>query len=160
MIKSRRRGVINKEEIISSFNSKGFSIINYEEYNEIAIVIVKKNYSSSFNVQFDGLVELKVTIYLNMYNSFSRLTYPKFFETSNLIPKKTFYHVYTNGSLCYAPPKRPLDEGWNFINFVNAVDALIYNYFSIEYIGNGTLKELEHGYTGLYQYDYYVKTLY
>ena len=64
------------------------------------------------------------------------------------------YHVNYDGSLCYAPPRRPLDEEWTFINFVNAVDSLIYNYFCIEYIGKGSLQELEHGNTGLKQYDY------
>lgn len=154
MTRNKRHGVIKKDEIISAFRLKGFHLSNFEEGESIASVTVTKDYSSSFNIPFEGLIKLKVIIHLNMYNLFSVFTFPIFYETSNLIPKKAFYHVYKDGSLCYAPPQRPLDENWNFIDFVNAVDSLIYNYFSIEYIGKGTLKELEHGYTGLRQYNY------
>lgn len=154
MIKIRHHGVLNREEIISSFKSKGFSISNYEEINDIAIVSVDKDYSASYNISFDGFIKLKALVHLNMYKVFFFRTYPVFYEVSNLIPKEAFYHVYKNGSLCYAPPQRPLDENWRFIDFVNAVDSLIHNYFSIEYIGNGVLTELEHGYIGLEQYNY------
>ena len=159
MTKHKRHGAITKDEVIFSFKSKGFLIENYSEENSKIIVEVKKDYSSSFNIEFNGLIKLKVLIPINLYKYFSILTYPKFYEISNLIPKKAMYHVNYDGSLCYAPPRRPLDEEWNFNNFVNAVDALIYNYFCIEYIGKGSLQELEHGNIGLQQYDYIKNTI-
>ena len=159
MIKHKHHGAITKDEVSFSFKSKGFSIENYSEENSKIIVEVKKDYSSSFNIEFNGLIKLKVLIPINLYKYFSILTYPKFYEISNLIPKKAMYHVNYDGSLCYAPPGRPLDEEWTFINFVNAVDSLIYNYFCIEYIGKGNLQELEHGNAGLMQYDYIKNTI-
>ena len=48
-----------------------------------------------------------------MYDMFCVYTYPKFKEISNIIPKKAFYHMYEDGSICYAPPKRPLVEKWS-----------------------------------------------
>lgn len=154
MIKHKHRGAITKDEVIFSFKSKGFSIENYSEENGKITVEVTKDYSSSFNIEFNGLIKLKALIAISLYKYFSIITYPTFYEISNLIPKKAMYHVNYDGSLCYAPPRRPLDEEWTFINFVNAVDSLIYNYFCIEYIGKGSLQELEHGNTGLKQYDY------
>ncbi len=158
MIKHKHRGAITKDEVIFSFKSKGFSIENYSEENGKITVEVTKDYSSSFNIEFNGLIKLKALIPISLYKYFSIITYPTFYEISNLIPKKAMYHVNYDGSLCYAPPRRPLDEEWNFINFVNAVDSLIYNYFCIEYIGKGTLQELEHGNVGLKQYDYIKNT--
>lgn len=154
MIKHKHRGAITKDEVIFSFKSKGFSIENYSEENGKITVEVTKDYSSSFNIEFNGLIKLKALIPISLYKYFSIITYPTFYEISNLIPKKAMYHVNYDGSLCYAPPRRPLDEEWTFINFINAVDSLIYNYFSIEYIGNGTLIELNHGYAGLQQYNF------
>ena len=154
MIKPKHRGAITKDEVVFSFKSKGFSIEKYNEENGKITVEVKKDYSSSFNIEFKGLIKIKVLIPISLYKYFSIITYPTFYEISNLIPKKAMYHVNYDGSLCYAPPRRPLDEEWTFINFVNAVDSLIYNYFCIEYIGKGSLQELEHVNTGLKQYDY------
>ena len=48
---------------------------------------------------------------------------------------------------------QPLAESQEkFIDFVNAVDSMINNYLSKEYIGVGCLTELEHGKAGLNQY--------
>ena len=69
-------------------------------------------------------------------------------------------HICLNGNICYGPPSRPINEKWKFIDFVNAVDSMINNYFSKEYIGVGTLTELEHDLKGLRQYDKLIKKIY
>ncbi len=154
MIKHKRHGAVNKQIITFAFKKHGFSVQNYASKNNVITVIVEKDYSKGFNIKFNGLIRLEVSIIENMYDMFCVYTYPKFKEISNIIPKNGFYHIYPDGSLCYAPPKRPLVEKWEFVDFVNAVDALLYNYFSIEYIGKGELFELEHGLTGLRQYEF------
>lgn len=154
MTKPKRHGVVNKQIIDFVFRKHGFTIQNYTSKNNVITVVVEKDYSKDFNIKFNGLIRLEVSVLENMFDMFCVYTYPTFKEISNIIPKKGFYHIYSDGSLCYAPPKRPLVEKWKFIDFVNAVDALIYNYFSIEYIGRGELFELEHGMAGLKQYEF------
>lgn len=157
MTKNKHHGQISKSSIISSFKYFNFQIENYIENNNEINVIVTKDYSKSFNIKFDGKIKLDVLINPYMFENFCVFTYPKFIEVSNIIPKKPFYHVYSDGSLCYAPPKRPLDEKWKISDFINAVDSLIFNYFCIEYIGTSNLLELEHGNTGQIQYEVYRK---
>lgn len=154
MTKHKHHGVVNKQIIDFAFKKHGFTIQNYLSENNRITVVVEKDYSKDFNIKFNGLIRLEVSVIENMFDMFCVYTYPKFKEISNIIPKKEFYHIYIDGSLCYAPPKRPLVEKWEFIDFVNAVDALIYNYFSIEYIGRGELFELEHGINGIKQYEF------
>lgn len=157
MIKHKHHGVIKKEQILSSFRLYNFNIISYDEHEHIAHLIVTKDYRRNFNFDFNGIITLDVQINLKMYKNFNSLLYPKFKEISNLIPKTAMYHFYQDGSLCYAPPSRPLEENWSLGNFIKAVDALINNYFCIEYIGSSTLFELEHGNIGLEQYEYFYK---
>lgn len=154
MTKHKLHGVVNKQIIDFAFKKHGFTIKNYTSKNNLITAVVEKDYSKDFNIKFNGLIRLEVSVLENMFDMFCVYTYPMFKEISNIIPKKGFYHIYSDGSLCYAPPKRPLVEKWEFIDFVNAVDALIYNYFSIEYIGRGELFELEHGMAGLKQYEF------
>lgn len=154
MTKPKRHGVVNKSILDFAFKKHGFTIQNYTSKNNLITVVVEKDYSKDFNIKFNGLIRLEVSVLENMFDMFCVYTYPTFKEISNIIPKKGFYHIYSDGSLCYAPPKRPLVEKWEFIDFVNAVDALIYNYFSIQYIGKGALFELEHGMVGLKQYEF------
>ena len=157
MTKNKHHGQINKSSIIFSFNYFNFQIESYiEKTNEIKVTVTK-DYSKSFNIEFDGKIKLEVFINPHMFENFCVFTYPKFIEISNIIPKKPFYHIYSDGSLCYAPPKRPLDEKWKISDFINAVDSLIFNYFCIEYIGTSSLLELEHGNTGKIQYEIYRK---
>ncbi len=154
MTKHKHHGVVNKQMIDFAFKKHGFTIQNYTSKNNMITVVVEKDYSKDFNIKFSGLIRLEASVFENMFDMFCVYTYPTFKEISNIIPKKGFNHIYSDGSLCYAPPKRPLVEKWKFIDFVNAVDALIYNYFSIEYIGRGELFELEHGMAGLKQYEF------
>ena len=154
MIKNKLHGVINKSEIESAFKKHKFLIKTYLNNKNKIIIVVEKNYSIDFNIEFNGLIKLKIIINKEMYNNFCIMTYPLFKELSNIIPKKGFNHVYPNGDLCYAPPKRPLVEKWRFEDFVQAVDALIYNYFNVEYIGTSGLFELEHGQKGLEQFEF------
>lgn len=158
MTKNKHHGtIINQQYIKNCFNKYNFFVDEIVTYNNYFKVYISKDYSKDFNIKFDGLIKLEVIISPQMYDCFCVFTYPKFKEISNKIPKKPFYHIYSDGSLCYAPPKRPLDENWKLTNFINAVDALLYNYFSIEYIGKGDLFELEHGYKGLKQYEFIFK---
>lgn len=154
MTKHKRHGGVNKQIIDFAFKKHGFTIQKYTSKNNVITVVVEKDYSKDFNIKFNGLIRLEASVLENMFDMFCVCTYPMFKEISNIIPEKSFYHIYSDGSLCYAPPKRPLVEKWKFIDFVNAVDALIYNYFSIEYIGMGKLFELEHGMLGLKQYEF------
>lgn len=157
MIKNKHHGQINKSSIISSFNYFNFQVENYiESTNEVKVTITK-DYSKYFNIEFDGKIKLEVFINPYMFENFCMLTYPKFIEVSNIIPKKPFYHICSDGFLCYAPPRRPLNQKWKIRDFINAVDSLIFNYFCIEYIGTNNLFELEHGTTGLIQYEMYRK---
>lgn len=157
MIKNKLPGVIKKEQILSSFKLYNFNVVSYDEQGHIGHVIVTKDYNENFNFDFDGLVKLDVSIDLKMYENFWIFSYPKFIETSNLIPKKPMYHIYQDGSLCYAPPARPIKEKWFLSDFIKAVDSLINNYFCIEYIGSSTLIELEHSDIGKMQYEYLSK---
>lgn len=154
MTKRIHRGAINKQIIEFAFKKHNYMIDDYFDNQDVVTVIAEKDYSKDFNIEFNGLIKLEVIIIKKMYDMFCVVTYPKFREISNIIPKKGFNHIYSDGSLCYAPPKRPLVENWEFVDFVSAVDSLIYNYFSIEYIGSGELVELEHGTAGLEQYEF------
>ena len=153
MTKSKPLGVINESSIKYAFSIFGYKIEKCIETNNLFKVQVSKDFSKSFNITFDGLVRLEAIIYKKMYESFCVFTYPKFVELTEIIPKKGYCHIYPDGSFCYAPPQRPLEEKWNLKDFVNSIDALINDYFSIEYIGYGELKELEHGDVGLLQYN-------
>lgn len=154
MIKVKRRGVMNKNFIKSIFKKYNFNIINNIYINNGMLFIVEKNYSSNFNIKFDGLIKLEVKVDFRLNNYLCAFYYPTFREISNLIPKKCENHIYDNGNICYAPPQRPIDEAWEIEDFIVAVDAMINNYFCIEYIGTSTLFELEHGSIGMRQYKY------
>ena len=152
-IKNKHHGVINNiQEIEQGFKIKNFKIINYIYARDSIIFYASKDYSKKFNIEFNGEIVLEVIIKFDSFNILNPCLYPKFKEISNIIPKKADNHIYSDGSICYAPPYRPIYEKWRFINFVNAVDSMINNYFSKQYIGIGSLVELEHGKNGLKQY--------
>lgn len=154
MTKVIHHGVINKKDIEVSIKKYGFKMLDYNENNEYIKTIIEKDYAKSFNIDFNGMVKVECIIMRKMYDMFCVYTYPKFKEISNLIPKKAFYHMYEDGSICYAPPKRPLVEKWNLEDFISSIDSFFHNYFSIEYIGKGELFQLEHGEKGLIQYEF------
>ena len=154
MTKVKHHGAITKKDVENVFKKYGFNVVKYSEDEIYINVIVRKDYSKKFNIEFNGIVEVKCSIVKRMYDAFCVYTYPTFKEITNLIPKDAFYHVYSDGNICYAPPKRPLVEKWRLIDFINSVDSFFYNYFSIEYIGTGKLFQLEHGDRGLMQYEY------
>jgi len=154
MIKSKHHGIINNNDIINNaFKVNGFKVINYIYANDCIIYYVSKDYSEKFNIDFNGKIILEVKVNFNFFKLLTPCFYPDFKEISNIIPKNADNHIYPNGNICYAPPLRPIYEKWKFINFVSAVDSMINNYFSKEYIGIGTLIELEHGLIGLEQYN-------
>ena len=152
MIKNKLHGVMNTKDIINNFAIKGFNVINYIYANKCIIYYVSKDYAKKFNIDFDGNIILEVKIRFEFFKFLTPIFYPTFKEVSNIIPKHIDNHIYPNGNICYAPPYRPIYEKWNFIDFINAVDSMINNYFSKEYIGTGFLTELEHGQAGLNQY--------
>ncbi len=144
--------VINIKSINVSFKYWGYTVNNIVYGNSKIIVLCEKDYSENYNIEFNGKIKLKAEFDLNLSSNFASQYFPKFYEYSNIIPKNNNYHIYNDGSICYAPPIRPLLEKWQIIDFVSAVNSMISNYFAIEYIGRSTLKELEHGIIGLYQY--------
>lgn len=144
------------ERIMKLFNLKKFKTIDYIYGNDCTIYHVMKNYSKKFNIEFNGIILLEVKVYYNPFKILSPCFYPEFKEISNIIPRNIDNHIYSNGNICYAPPYRPIYEKWGFIDFINAVDSMINNYFSKEYIGTGTLIELEHGKKGLKQYNFLI----
>ena len=152
MIKNKLHGVMNTKDIINNFAIKGFNVINYIYANKCIIYYVSKDYAKKFNIDFDGNIILEVKIRFEFFKFLTPIFYPTFKEVSNIIPKHVDNHIYPNGNICYAPPYRPIYEKWNFIDFINAVDSMINNYFSKEYIGTGFLTELEHDQAGLNQY--------
>ena len=143
----------NNERKNSAFKTIGFKIINYIYASNCIIYYVSKDYSKKFNIDFNGEIILEVRVDFNFFELLTPCFYPSFKEISNIIPKNADNHIYTNGNICYAPPLRPINEKWKFISFVIAVDSMINNYFSIEYIGKGELIQLEHGKKGLMQYE-------
>ena len=154
MIDHKRLGVMMTENQIKAyFRQCGFQAISYSSDDKKATIRVLKDYSKSFNIDFDGIVELEVIIFFEMTSNLWLGTYPKFKEITNQIPKKSYNHIYNSGNICYAPTQRPLNEKWKLPNFISSVDAMINNYFTTEYIGTGTLFELEHGDLGLKQYN-------
>lgn len=152
MIKNKHLGMITKNEIINAFSSFNFIINSYTDYNDYIIVEVLKDYSLTYNYSFNGNVKLKVIISKKIYIDYSIINYPKFIEVSKIIKRKPYNHISNDGVICYAPPERPLYEKWCFRDFVNSVDAMISDYFEVEYIGKGELKQLEHGNKGIVQY--------
>ena len=153
-------GAMNNHELsLYSFRAKGFKIINYIYARNGIIYYITKDYSESFNISFNGIVLLEVTVLFVFFDFLSPCFYPVFKEKSNIIPKIENNHINPDGSICYAPPSRPINEKWKFIDFVNAVDSMLNNYFSTEYIGKGNLFELEHGIIGLKQYENLKKLL-
>lgn len=158
MTKSKPHGVINyNQNINNAFKVNDFKVINYIYGCDCIIYYVSKDYAKKFNIDFNGQITLEVKVNFNFFKFLTPYFYPKFKEISNIIPKSIDNHIYPNGDICYAPPSRPIYEKWKFINFVNAVDSMINNYFSKEYIGIGTLTELEHGLKGLKQYNNLIK---
>lgn len=153
MIKNKPPGAMNNKKIISIFNIKGFDVINYIYAKDCIIYYVSKDYAKRFNIDFDGKIILEVKIKFAFFKFLGAHFYPTFKEISNIIPKNIDNHIYPNGNICYAPPYRPIYEKWKFIDFVNAVDSMINNFLSKEYIGIGCLTELEHGQIGLQQYN-------
>lgn len=146
----KHHGVMNK--YINAFKLNGFTVIQYVYANDSIIFIVEKDYSKKFNIIFDGKVRLQVKIKFAFEKAVNLTTYPEFKELTNVIPKKIDNHIYNSGNICYAPPYRPIYEHWTIMNFIQAVDAMINNYLSKEYVGIGFLKELEHGVAGIKQY--------
>lgn len=144
---------MNIIEIKQIFNKYDFKTISFIYAANGLIFIVEKDYSKNFSFHFDGIVRLKVMIYFQMERTLNITTYPEFYELSNKIPKKAVNHIYSNGSICYAPRQRPFQENWNLSRFVSAVDAMINNFFSLEYTGKSLLVELEHGDRGVRQYN-------
>lgn len=134
------------------FKLSGFTIIQFIYANNAIIYIIEKDYAKNFNIDFDGKIKLHVKIKFDFEKKVDIFTYPEFKELTNVIPKKVNNHIYKNGNICYAPPYRPIYEHWTMLNFIQAVDAMINNYLSKEYIGIGFLKELEHGIIGMKQY--------
>lgn len=157
MTRSKHLGANNNKLIIKSFNIKGFKVLNYIYANNFIIYYITKDYSANFNINFNGKVELEVVIPFNFFETLIPIYYPLFKEVSNIIPKNADNHINYNGTICYAPPYRPIHEKWKFIDFVNAVDSMINNYFTIEYIGTSSLIELEHGINGCVQYSFLLK---
>lgn len=155
MIKNKLHGVMNNHDIITnSFNTKGFKVVNYIYARDCTIYYVSKDYAKNFNIDFNGKILLEVIVNFKLFKYLIPCFYPSFKEMSNIIPKNIDNHIYSSGNICYAPPSRPIKEKWKFIDFVNAVDSMINNYFSTEYIGKGNLIELEHGIIGIKQYNY------
>lgn len=154
MTRVKHHGVINKDDVELAIKKYGFKIVAYSENEKNITTTIEKDYSKSFNLDFNGIIKVECIIIRKMYDIFCVYTYPKFKELSNIIPKRPFYHMYEDGSICYAPPKRPLVEKWNLVDFISSIDSFFYNYFSIEYIGKSELFQLEHGETGLMQYEF------
>ena len=123
MTKVIHHGVINKKDIEVSIKKYGFKILDYNENNEYLKTIIEKDYAKSFNIDFNGMIKVECIIMRKMYDMFCVYTYPKFKEISNIIPKKAFYHMYEDGSICYAPPKRPLVEKWSLEDFISFIDS-------------------------------------
>lgn len=123
MTKVIHRGVINKKDIEVSIKKYGFKILDYNENNEYIKTIIEKDYAKSFNIDFNGMIKVECIIMRKMYDMFCVYTYPKFKEISNIIPKKAFYHMYEDDSICYAPPKRPLVEKWSLEDFISSIDS-------------------------------------
>lgn len=145
---------MDTENIKAAFYSKDFSIVKIEEiFNGEIIVIVKKDYSKKFTLNFNGNITLKVVIKKDLFKNFNSLYYPKFYEESGLIEKKANNHINPDGTICYAPYSKPINEKWKIIDFVVAVDSLINDYFNKEYIGRSALHGLRHGKAGLIQYN-------
>lgn len=123
MTKVIHHGVINKKDIEVSIKKYGFKIFDYNENNEYIKTIIEKDYAKSFNIDFNGMIKVECIIMRKMYDMFCVYTYPKFKEISNIIPKKAFYHMYEDGSICYVPPKRPLVEKWSLEDFISSIDS-------------------------------------
>lgn len=161
MTKNKLHGVINNyRKIDMAFKINEFKVINFIYANNCIIYYVSKDYAKNFNIDFNGQVILEVKVNFNFFESPIPYFYLSFKEISNIIPKSMDNHICLNGNICYGPPSRPINEKWKFIDFVNAVDSMINNYFSKEYIGVGTLTELEHDLKGLRQYDKLIKKIY
>jgi len=149
---------INENTIRKVFNNMGFKVNKIDFCMGKFYVIVSKNYSKNYNIEFDGNISLKAVIDDRMNIYLSREYYPEFYEVSNVIPHKRQYHINENGSLCYAPYQRPLREKWELKHFVNAVDALVADWFHMQYIGESQLKGLEHGERGIEEYIQMIST--
>lgn len=48
--------------------------------------------------------------------------YLKFIELTSIIPKSVENHIYSDSSICYDSPQRPIDEKWKGENFIVAVE--------------------------------------
>lgn len=153
MTKHKHHIVLNRENITFFLKRYGFEVLDYKIQDKKIQVLVYKDYSTFFNIEFNGKIELEITINPNLSQEVNLLTYPTFKEVSNIIPKKAFYHITKDGCICFAPPSRPMEEKWQFSDFLSSIDAYLFNYFTTEYIGQGELFELEHGQLGLEQYE-------
>lgn len=144
---------MNDKQIKSSFKIKGFTINKYFEEKGIIFIDVSKDYSKGFNIEFDGYIRLLVKIDKNFFNhKYKYIFNPVFYELNDIIPKKVKNHFYIDGSICYAPPERPLHEGWQLLDYIEAVDSMINDWFNKEYLGVSKLRGLEHGQKGKIQY--------
>mgnify|MGYP006939899604 FL=1 len=146
---------MNEKQITSLFKRKGFVINKYWEEKGTILVDISKDYSKGFNIEFNGYLNLLVKINKNFFgNECKYLFNPAFYELNNVIPKKVKNHFYIDGSICYAPPERPLNEKWQLLDYIEAVDSVINDWFNKEYIGVSKLHGLEHGEKGKIQYHY------
>lgn len=146
---------MSKKEIKILFKRKGFVINDYYEKNGCLIIVVSKDYSEGFNIDFNGKIKLLVKIdkkFLKYKNN--QIFKPVFYELSGLIPQNAKNHFYLDGSICYAPPERPLYEKWQLFDYIEAVDAMINDWFNKEYVGVSKLHGLEHGEKGKTQYSF------
>lgn len=143
---------MNEKQIKDLFKLRGFNIKAIFVLNQQIELIVYKDYSKGFNIEFDGNVILKIIIN-KMFFKFPNVYNIKFYEENNLIPKQARNHFYSDGSICYAPPERPIYENWKLLDYIDAVDAMLNDWFNKEYIGASKLRGLEHGDIGKIQYN-------
>ena len=77
---------MNNKNIISSFNTKGFDVINYIYAKDCIIYYVSKDYAKKFNINFDGNIILEVKIRFEFFKFLTPDFYPTFKEISSIIP--------------------------------------------------------------------------
>jgi len=146
---------MSRKQIISLFKKKGFTFNKYQEENENILIYVSKDYSKGFNIDFNGSINLLIKINKKFFDNKCKYIFnPVFYELNDVIPKKMQNHLNIDGSICYAPPERPLNEKWQLLDYIEAVDSVINDWFNKEYIGVSKLHGLEHGEKGKIQYHY------
>ena len=76
---------MNNKNIISSFNTKGFDVINYIYAKDCIIYYVSKDYAKKFNINFDGNIILEVKIRFEFFKFLTPDFYPTFKEISKSV---------------------------------------------------------------------------